>query len=79
MIIITALLPIFAFQKVEGKMFRHSPIRWDFALLGALIFTLTLVPVLISILLSKNVKEKHNFFVDFIQNKIFAAFNFLPI
>ena len=76
MIIITALLPIFAFQKVEGKMFSPLAYTLGFALLGALIFTLTLVPVLISILLSKNVKEKHNFFVDFIQNKIFAAFNF---
>ena len=45
LIIITALLPIFSFQKVEGKMF--SPLAWTlgFALLGALLFTLTLVPV----------------------------------
>ncbi|MBS1617474.1 MAG: efflux RND transporter permease subunit [Bacteroidetes bacterium] len=76
MIIITALLPIFSFQKVEGKMF--SPLAWTlgFALLGALIFTLTLVPVLISILLNTNVKEKHNVFVEFIQKKIFAGFSF---
>jgi cobalt-zinc-cadmium resistance protein CzcA len=76
LIIITALLPIFSFQKVEGKMF--SPLAWTlgFALLGALIFTLTLVPVLISILLRKNVKEKHNRFVEYIQDKVFAAFNF---
>ena len=59
-IIITCLIPIFSFQKVEGKMF--SPLAWTlgFALLGALIFTLTLVPVLASILLKKNVREKHN-------------------
>ncbi|HRN94446.1 MAG TPA: efflux RND transporter permease subunit, partial [Chitinophagales bacterium] len=52
LIIISALLPIFSFEKVEGKMF--SPLAWTlgFALLGALIFTLTLVPVLISILLN---------------------------
>ena len=62
-IIITALLPIFSFEKVEGKVF--SPLAWTlgFALLGALIFTLTLVPVLASILLKKNVREKDNFFV----------------
>ncbi|UOQ53946.1 efflux RND transporter permease subunit [Hymenobacter cellulosivorans] len=62
-IIITALLPIFSFEKVEGKMF--SPLAWTlgFALLGALIFTLTLVPVLASMLLNKNVQEKDNFFV----------------
>jgi cobalt-zinc-cadmium resistance protein CzcA len=69
LIIISALLPIFSFEKVEGKMF--SPLAWTlgFALLGALIFTLTLVPVLCSILLNKNVKEKHNVFVEFF-NKI---------
>jgi cobalt-zinc-cadmium resistance protein CzcA len=76
MIIITALLPIFSFQKVEGKMFSPLAYTLGFALLGALIFTLTLVPVLISILLKTNVREKHNWFVDFIQNKIFAGFNF---
>ncbi len=59
-IIITGLLPIFAFQKVEGKMFSPLAYTLGFALLGALITTLTLVPVLISMLLRKNVHEKHN-------------------
>ncbi len=65
LIIITALLPIFAFQKVEGKMFSPLAYTLCFALLGALLFTLTLVPVLSSILLNKNVKEKHSFSVRF--------------
>src|SRR6478609_4085358 len=69
LIIISALLPIFAFQKVEGKMFSPLAFTLGFALLGALLFTLTLVPLLSSILLNKNVKEKHNFFIDFV-NKI---------
>ncbi|MBO9620806.1 MAG: efflux RND transporter permease subunit [Niabella sp.] len=60
LIIITGLLPIFAFQKVEGKMFSPLAYTLGFALLGALITTLTLVPVLINLLLRKNVKEKHN-------------------
>ncbi|RAJ79007.1 cobalt-zinc-cadmium resistance protein CzcA [Chitinophaga dinghuensis] len=59
-IIITALLPIFAFQKVEGKMFSPLANTLSFALLGSLITTLTLVPVLISMLMRKNVREKHN-------------------
>ena len=76
LIIIAGLLPIFSFQKVEGKMF--SPLAWTlgFALLGALILTLTLIPLLSSLLLNKNVKEKHNPFVNFINNgvmKIFAV------
>ncbi|MCX8472401.1 MAG: CusA/CzcA family heavy metal efflux RND transporter [Sediminibacterium sp.] len=65
LIIVTALLPIFSFQRVEGKMFSPLAYTLGFALLGALIFTLTLVPVLSHILLNKNVKEKHNPFVNF--------------
>lgn len=74
LIIISALLPIFAFEKVEGKMF--SPLAWTlgFALLGALIFTLTLVPVLSSILLKKNVREKENFFTRFVSKTIDRGF-----
>ncbi|NMH27940.1 efflux RND transporter permease subunit [Flavobacterium silvaticum] len=76
LIIITALLPIFAFQKVEGKMFSPLAYTLGFALLGALIFTLTLVPVLAHLLLNKNVKEKNNRFVNFwnrIVEKGFAS------
>src|SRR5882672_2883700 len=60
LIIITALIPIFAFQKVEGKMFSPLAYTMGFALTGALIFTLTLVPLLCKILLSKNVRERDN-------------------
>ncbi|MEO6303733.1 MAG: CusA/CzcA family heavy metal efflux RND transporter [Bacteroidia bacterium] len=74
LIIISALLPIFSFQKVEGKMF--SPLAWTlgFALLGALLFTLTLVPVLSSILLKKNVKERHNPFTEFFNRLVLKGF-----
>ena len=73
-IIITALLPIFAFQKVEGKMFSPLAYTLSFALLGSLITTLTLVPVLISILLNKNVREKHNPFVHFFNKILLGGF-----
>src|SRR5208283_3895717 len=65
-IIISCLIPIFAFQKVEGKMFSPLAYTLGFALLGAMITTLTLVPVLINVLLRKNVHEKHNPFVHFL-------------
>lgn len=76
LIIIAALLPIFSFEKVEGKMF--SPLAWTlgFALLGALLLTLTLVPVLSSILLKRNVREKHNRFVEALTNGVMNTFNF---
>ncbi|MEP6611468.1 MAG: CusA/CzcA family heavy metal efflux RND transporter, partial [Mucilaginibacter sp.] len=76
LIIITCLIPIFAFQKVEGKMFSPLAYTLGFALLGALMFTLTLVPALSSILLNKNVKEKHNPVVGFFENGIRRMFSF---
>lgn len=75
LIIITALLPIFAFQKVEGKMFSPLAYTLGFALLGALIFTLTLVPVLCHVLLNKNVVEKNNPFVNFWNRIVEKGFN----
>ncbi|WEK18150.1 MAG: CusA/CzcA family heavy metal efflux RND transporter [Candidatus Pedobacter colombiensis] len=74
LIIITGLLPIFAFQKVEGKMFSPLAYTLGFALLGALITSLTLVPVLIRLLLNKNVHEKHNPFVHHLTGFMINGF-----
>src|SRR5271163_4589481 len=62
-IIITAYLPIFTLRAVEGRLFR--PMAWTvaFALLGALIFSLVLAPVLSSFLFAKGAKEWHNPFM----------------
>lgn len=76
LIIIAALLPIFSFEKVEGKMFSPLAYTLGFALLGALITTLTLVPVLINMLLRKNVREKHNPVVNFLTNTMLKGFTF---
>lgn len=75
-IIITGLLPIFAFQKVEGKLFSPLAYTLGFALLGALITTLTLVPVLISLLLNKNVHERHNPIVHHLTAFMLFGFSF---
>ena len=75
LIIITCLIPIFAFQKVEGKMFSPLAYTLGFALLGALLFTLTLVPALSSVLLRKNVREKHNVIVIFFEKGVSLLFN----
>ncbi len=76
LIIITALIPIFSFEKVEGKMFSPLAYTLGFALLGALIFTLTLVPVLAAVLLKKNVNEKHNVVVSFFNRIVERSFRF---
>ncbi len=74
LIIITALIPIFSFQKVEGKMFSPLAYTLGFALLGALLYTLTLVPVLCSFLLRKNVREKNNPIVRFFDKVVSSGF-----
>ena len=76
LIIITSLVPIFSFEKVEGKMFSPLAYTLGFALLGALLFTLTLVPVLCSILFNKDVVEKHNPVVDFFDWIVSKGFLF---
>ncbi|HYW42845.1 MAG TPA: CusA/CzcA family heavy metal efflux RND transporter [Bryobacteraceae bacterium] len=59
-IIITAYLPIFTLQRVEGRLFR--PMAWTvaFALLGAVIFSMTVAPVLASFLFRKETAEWQN-------------------
>ncbi len=46
LIIIAALLPVFTLQSVEGRIFRPLALTYSFALVGALVFSLTLVPAL---------------------------------
>lgn len=76
LIIIAALLPVFSFQKVEGKLFSPLAYTLGFALLGALIITLTLVPVLISMLMRKNIREKHNPIVHHLTGFMLKGFAF---
>jgi cobalt-zinc-cadmium resistance protein CzcA len=68
LIIITALLPIFSFQRVEGKMFSPLAYTLGFALLGSLIASLTFVPVMVSFMLNKNVVERHTFMTRGLQS-----------
>ncbi len=59
-IIITAYLPIFTLQKVEGRIFR--PMAWTvaFALLGALAFSVLVAPVLASVLFRRQIRDWEN-------------------
>jgi heavy metal efflux system protein len=59
-IIITAYLPIFTLQRVEGRLFH--PMAWTvaFALLGALVFSMLIAPVLSSVLFRRGVNEWRN-------------------
>jgi heavy metal efflux system protein len=66
-IIITAYLPIFTLQRVEGRLFK--PMAWTvaFALLGALIFSMLIAPVLSSVFFKNGVKEWHNPVMDYLK------------
>ncbi len=59
-IIITAYLPIFTLTRVEGRLFK--PMAWTvaFALLGALLFSILVAPVLASLFFPKGTREWHN-------------------
>jgi cobalt-zinc-cadmium resistance protein CzcA len=64
-IIITAYLPIFTLQRVEGRLFH--PMAWTvaFALLGALLFSIIIAPVLASLAFAKGAKEWRNPAMEF--------------
>ncbi|MGA3196511.1 MAG: CusA/CzcA family heavy metal efflux RND transporter [Terriglobales bacterium] len=68
-IIITAYLPIFTLQRVEGRLFH--PMAWTvaFALLGALLFSIVIAPVLASFAFAKGAKEWHNPVLHFVISR----------
>jgi heavy metal efflux system protein len=68
-IIITAYLPIFTLESVEGRLFK--PLAWTvaFALLGALLFSIVVAPVLSSILFRKGAKEWQNPLMEFLTKR----------
>ena len=68
-IIITAYLPIFTLQAVEGRLFRPMALTVAFALLGALIYSILLAPVLSSMLLSKGAKEWKNPVMEYLRER----------
>ena len=69
-IIITAFLPIFTFQRVEGKIFTPVTYTLTFALLGAILLTLTFVPTLLSFTMRReDMGEKHSNWMEALQNR----------
>ncbi|HLG94742.1 MAG TPA: CusA/CzcA family heavy metal efflux RND transporter, partial [Bryobacteraceae bacterium] len=69
LIIITAYLPIFTLQRVEGRLFK--PMAWTvaFALLGAIVFSMTVAPVLASLLFPRGTREWHNPAMAFLASR----------
>src|SRR3989454_10225989 len=63
LIIIAAHIPIFTLQRHEGRIFAPMAYSVVSALVGALILSLTLVPLLCSVMLKRNLPEEENFIV----------------
>jgi cobalt-zinc-cadmium resistance protein CzcA len=72
-IIITAYLPIFTLQRVEGRLFR--PMAWTvaFALLGAILFSMTVAPALASLLFPRGTREWHNPLMEWLKERYRVA------
>jgi cobalt-zinc-cadmium resistance protein CzcA len=68
-IIITAYLPIFTLQRVEGRLFR--PMAWTvaFALLGAMTFSILIAPVLAATFFRKGIRERRNVVMEFLAKQ----------
>ncbi len=60
-IILIVYLPILSLQGVEGKMFKPMAQTVGFAILGALLLSLTYIPMMSALFLSKNLKHKRTF------------------
>jgi cobalt-zinc-cadmium resistance protein CzcA len=75
-IILVVYLPIFTLQGIEGKMFKPMAQTVAFALLGAFILSLTYIPMMSSIFLSRKTKHKMNLsdkIMSFIEFKYLAV------
>lgn len=67
LIIMSVYVPLFALESVEGKMFQPLALTFIYALLGALLVSLTIIPVLCYWFLKGNTREKKNPALDFIR------------
>jgi len=68
-VIIAGYLPIYALTGPAGKLFHPMADTMGFALLGALILTLTVVPVLASYWFKSGVKEKQNRIFNWVRDQ----------
>jgi len=82
-IILIVYLPIFTLEGIEGKMFKPMAQTVAFALLGAFILSLTYIPMMSALFLSKNVSHKKNisdrmmnFLINVHQKYLLKVLNF---
>lgn len=76
-ITIAAFLPLFTMQGVEGQIFGPMARTYGYALVGALLATFTITPVLASYLLPRRIAEKETVFVRIIHRAYSPALDWV--
>ncbi|MCP3978530.1 MAG: efflux RND transporter permease subunit [bacterium] len=76
LIIMIVFLPILALEGVEGKLFRPMALTMVFALLGSLVLSLSLIPVLASLFLPRKIREREPWLVRVAQRVYSPVLNF---
>jgi cobalt-zinc-cadmium resistance protein CzcA len=75
LIIMIVFLPILTLEGIEGKLFRPMALTMIFALSAAMVFSLTLMPVLASLFLPKKIEEREPWFVRMAHRVYTPALN----
>lgn len=80
LIIIAALVPVFTLQSVEGRIFRPLALTYSFALVGALVFALTLVPALCAVAFRpKHAKLEEPAWIERMRDRYRASLEWLLV
>ncbi len=73
LIIMTVYVPILTFQRIEGKLFRPMAITISLAVIGALLITLTVIPVLCSFMFRRLPSERESPLLRWLRRPYFPA------
>jgi cobalt-zinc-cadmium resistance protein CzcA len=73
LIIMTVYLPILTFQRIEGKLFRPMAVTISLAVIGSLLLTLTVIPVLASLLFRRPPSERESPFLRALRRPYLPA------
>jgi len=73
LIIMTVYVPILTFQRIEGKLFRPMAVTISLAVIGSLVLTLTLIPVLASLLFRRPPSERESPLLRWIRKPYLPA------
>src|SRR3989449_7705090 len=76
LIIMTVYVPILTFQRIEGKLFRPMAVTISLAVIGSLVLTLTLIPVLASLLFRRPPSERESPLLRWLRRLYVPALTF---